>query len=176
MAAGKERGVTKRTVVGVIGCGYVFDHYMATWRRHPNLVLKGVADRDRERRDKVASAYQIKAYESNEQLLADPEIEIVANLTSIESHYETTRAALNAGKHVYSEKPLVTSMPEAHALMDLAAEKGVRLSCAPSNAMSDTVQTMWKAVRDGAVGDVRGDRAARPGFEAGRRFAGPRVL
>src|ERR1700722_7008021 len=64
-------------------------------------------------------------------------------------------AGAHARKHVYSEKPLVTSMTEAAALMDLAAEKGVRLSCAPSNAMSDTVQTMWKAVRDGAVGDVR---------------------
>jgi predicted dehydrogenase len=141
--------------VGVIGCGYVFDHYMATWKRHPGLVLKGVADIDAKRRDVVARAYDLKAYASNEELLADPEIDIVANFTSIESHYEVTRQAFNARKHVYSEKPLVTSMTEAAALMDLAAEKGVRLSCAPSNAMSDTVQTMWKAVRDGAVGDVR---------------------
>ena len=141
--------------IGVIGCGYVFDHYMATWARHPGLVLKGVADRDSARRDAVAVAYKLKAYASNEELLADPEIAIVVNLTSIESHVEVTRAALMAGKHVYSEKPLAPDMGEARALIELAESLGLRLSCAPSNAMSDTTQTMWKAVRDGAVGDVR---------------------
>ncbi len=141
--------------VGVIGCGYVFDHYMATWERHPGLVLKGVADLDAARRDTVARVYRLQAYANNDALLADPDIEIVANFTSIEKHFEVTRQALLAGKHVYSEKPLVTDMAQARELFDLAAEKGLRLSCAPSNAMSDTVQTMWKAVRDGAVGDVR---------------------
>ena len=141
--------------IGVIGCGYVFDHYMATWARHSGLDLKGVADRDGTRRDVVAKAYKLKAYASNEELLADSEIAIVVNLTSIESHVEVTRAALNAGKHVYSEKPLAPDISEARALIDLAESLGLRLSCAPSNAMSDTTQTMWKAVRDGAVGDVR---------------------
>lgn len=141
--------------VGAIGCGYVFDHYMATWGRHPGLVLKGVADRDAARRDVVALAYKLKAYASNDKLLADPEIAIVANLTSIESHFEVTRAALMAGKHVYSEKPLAPDMEQARALIALADSLGLRLSCAPSNVMSDTTQTMWKAVRDGAVGDPR---------------------
>jgi predicted dehydrogenase len=141
--------------VGVIGCGYVFDHYMATWARHPALVLKGVADMDSARRDTVARAYGLKAYASNDELLADPEITIVANFTSIESHFVVIRAALLAGKHVYSEKPLVTDMEQARELFALAEARGLRLSCAPSNAMGDTTQTMWKAVRDGAVGNVR---------------------
>lgn len=141
--------------VGIIGCGYVFDHYMSTWSRHPNLVLKGVADIDRARLDTVARAYDLRAYASNEEMLADDEITVVANFTSIESHYEVTRAALLAGKHVYSEKPLTTNLDEARALFALAEERGLRLSCAPSNAMGDTSQTMWKAVRDGSVGDVR---------------------
>lgn len=141
--------------VGIIGCGYVVDFYLGTWSRHPGLALKGIADIDAKRRDVVARAYKTRAYANNEELLADPEIDIVANFTSVESHYEVTKAALEAGKHVYSEKPLATTMDEAHALFALAAQKGVRLSCAPSNAMSDTVQTLWKAVRDGAVGDVR---------------------
>ena len=103
--------------IGVIGCGYVFDHYMATWARHPGLALKGVADRNRARRDVVAEAYKLKAYASNEELLADPEIAIVVNLTSIDSHVEVTRAALLAGKHVYSEKPLAPDIAEARALI-----------------------------------------------------------
>ena len=110
--------------IGIIGCGYVFDHYMATWGRHPGLILKGVADIDAARRDKVAKFYGLKAYASNEELIADPEIGIGVNLTSIESHEEVTRAALEAGKHVYSEKPLVTDMATARALFQLADSKG----------------------------------------------------
>ena len=141
--------------IGIIGCGYVFDHYMATWARHPSLVIAGVSDRDTARRDIVAASYKLRAYPNNAAMLADPDVHIIVNLTSIESHSEVTRAALLAGKHVYSEKPLVTDMGEARALFALADAHKLRLSCAPSNAMSDTSQTMWKAVRDGAVGDVR---------------------
>lgn len=141
--------------IGIIGCGYVFDHYMSTWGRHPDLVIKGVADRDPARVKTVTEAYGLQGFATNEALLADPEIGIVVNLTSIESHYEVTKAALEAGKHVYSEKPLTSSLDEARVLFALAEERGLRLSCAPSNALGDTSQTMWKAVRDGAVGDVR---------------------
>lgn len=141
--------------VGVIGCGYVFDHYMATWDRHPNIELAGVADRDAARLDVVASAYGLRAYGSNDELLADPAVDIVANLTSIENHYEVTRAALLAGKHVYSEKPLCVEFSQARELTTLAGERGLALACAPSNALSPTTQTLWRAVADGAVGDVR---------------------
>src|SRR5699024_1069762 len=88
-------------------------------------------------------------------MLADPEIEIILNLTSVESHYEVTRAALAAGKHVYSEKPLVTDMAQARELFALAQTHGRHLACAPSNALSATSQTLWRVVADGAVGDVR---------------------
>jgi predicted dehydrogenase len=141
--------------IGIIGCGYVFDTYMATWSRHPGLVVRGVTDIDPARTEAVVRAYGLRGYGSNAELLADPEIDIVVNLTSIDAHYEVNRAALLAGKHVYSEKTLATGMEEARELVALAAEKGLRLSCAPSNALGDTTQTMWKAVRDGAVGDVR---------------------
>ena len=57
--------------VGMIGCGYVADHYLSTWSRHPGLVLKGVADRDATRRDAFARAYGVAAYPSNEALLAE---------------------------------------------------------------------------------------------------------
>jgi predicted dehydrogenase len=141
--------------VGIIGCGYVFDHYMSTWGRHPRLDLAGVADIDAARLARVGAFYGLRTYPSNEALLADPEIGIVVNLTSIESHHDVTRAALLAGKHVYSEKPFVTDMAQAHDLARLAEKRSLRLSCAPSNAMGDTAQTLWKAVRDGAVGSPR---------------------
>jgi predicted dehydrogenase len=141
--------------VGVIGCGYVFDHYMATWDRHPTIELAGVADRDAARLEVVGSAYALRTYGSNDELLADPTVDIVANLTSIESHYEVTRAALLAGKHVYSEKPLCAELSKAHELVGLAEERGLALGCAPSNALSASVQTLWRAVAGGAIGDVR---------------------
>ncbi len=141
--------------IGIIGCGYVFDHYMATWEKHPNLELFGIADQDAARSHRAGSYYGLRVYTDNAALLADPAVEVVVNLTSIESHYEVTKAALEAGKHVYSEKPLVTDMDQARELVALAEARGLWLSCAPSNMLSPTSQTMWKAVADGAVGDVR---------------------
>lgn len=141
--------------IGIIGCGYVFDHYMATRARHPGLEIAGVADIDAARLRQATGFYGLRAYDGVDALLADPDIPIIANFTSIEAHYEVTRAALLAGKHVYSEKPLVMTMEEARALMALAADRGLHLTCAPSNALGATSQTMWKAVADGAAGDVR---------------------
>lgn len=141
--------------IGVIGCGYVFDHYMTTFGNHPGIDLAGVADRDMDRARQVGAYYNCHVFETVEDLLNDDSIGIVANFTSIESHFEVSQAAIKAGKHVYSEKPLTMTMDEARTLVDLAAEHGVRLSAAPSNALSPTVQTLWKAVADGAIGEPR---------------------
>jgi len=141
--------------VGIIGCGYVFDHYMATWPRYPGLEIAGLADRDPARLRQAARYYGLNAYDSNAALLADPAIALVVNLTSIDSHFEVTRAALLAGKHVYSEKPLTGDLDSARALVELARARGLRLSCAPCNVLSDSVQTLWKALRDGLIGAPR---------------------
>jgi len=141
--------------IGIVGCGYVFDHYMATWSRHPQLEIVGVADVDEARLATVSRVYKLTAFSSNEAMFADPEIEIVVNLTSIDAHFEVTRAAIEAGKHVYSEKPLVTDLKQARELFRLADDHGVRLSCAPSNALGDSAQTLFRAVQDGLVGVPR---------------------
>lgn len=141
--------------IGVIGCGYVFDHYMATMARHQSIEIVAIADTDMARLARVGAFYSLKTYPTVDALLADEAVEIVANFTSIEAHYDVTKAALLAGKHVYSEKPFVTDMAQAHELAVLAESRNLRISCAPSNALSATSQTMWKAVRDGTVGDVR---------------------
>ena len=77
--------------VGIIGCGYVCDTYMSTWARHPKLELAGVTDRDQGRAEAIASRYGLRRYATNAELLADPEIGVVVNLTSIASHAEVTR-------------------------------------------------------------------------------------
>ncbi|WP_089721091.1 Gfo/Idh/MocA family protein [Candidatus Entotheonella palauensis] len=141
--------------IGIIGCGFSFDRYMETVGKHPRLDIAGVADLNPARLDQVSRFYNLRPYESNEAMLADPEIDIIANFTSIPSHYPVIKAALEAGKHVYSEKPLTMELGQTRELLALAESKGLHLSCAPSNALGDTSQTMWKAVEDGAVGDVR---------------------
>jgi predicted dehydrogenase len=141
--------------IAIVGCGYVADHYLQTLSDHPRLLLAGVADRDAARAEGLAEHYGTKAYRSTEDLLADSEVELVVNLTDPRSHYEVSRASLLAGKHVYSEKPLSMVLSEAQELVALARERGLLLSSAPCSVLSEAAQTLWKAVRDGAVGRVQ---------------------
>jgi predicted dehydrogenase len=141
--------------IGVIGCGYVFDHYMSTMAAHPCIQIVGVADIDQVRANHVGRFYKVKVYNSNKNLLDDPDIGLILNLTSIDSHFTVTKSALEAGKHVYSEKPFTTDLGQARELIALAESKCLRLSGAPCNPMSSSVQTMWRALREGAVGKVR---------------------
>lgn len=144
--------IQQATNIAIVGCGYVFDHYMTTAKAHPELKILGVYDIVQQRADIVSQHYGIPAYPDFETLIADERIELVLNLTNIEAHYEVTRRLLEAGKHVYCEKPLTTELDQSKALFALAAEKALTLASAPCNLFSDTVQTMWKAVRDGAIG------------------------
>jgi predicted dehydrogenase len=138
--------------IAFVGCGFVFDIYMRTIRAHPELVVIGVYDKNSDRSAKVSDYYGFYAYGSYEELLSDPRIETVINLTNIGSHFEVSRQALAAGKHVYSEKPLTKSVEESQQLFDLAATAGVRLYAAPCNIFADSVRTLFKAVEDGAIG------------------------
>jgi predicted dehydrogenase len=104
---------------------------------------------------KAAGYWKLPARPDLAEMLSDPAIEIIVNLTSIESHAAVTRASLEAGKHVYSEKPFATDLTMAKDLVALAEMRGLRIGCAPSNALSATSLTLWKAVVDGALGDVR---------------------
>lgn len=140
--------------IGVIGAGYVFDHYMTTRKLHPQLEFCALADRDSIRAQQVGSYYNIPVRPVDE-ILSDPKVEIVANFTSIGSHYSVSLAALEAGKNVYSEKPLTATMDEARHLMEVAEARGLRISCAPSNVLSPTVQTLWAITDQGLIGDVR---------------------
>lgn len=138
--------------IAFVGCGYVFDIYMRTRWAHPELEICGVYDIDLSRSATVSKHYGLDVYPSYEALLADAKVEVVVNLTSIGSHADVIRQALEAGKHVYSEKPVTTVLEETRSLLALAEERGRILTGAPDNLFSDAVITMWKAVRDGAVG------------------------
>jgi predicted dehydrogenase len=126
------------------------------WVRHPchnKHIGSNTASHTLSRR--FAEHYKAPAYDSLESLLKDPEVDLVLNLTNPTSHFEVSRACLEAGKHVYSEKPLALTTDDAHALVTLAAKKGLRLSGAPCSLLSETAQTIWKAVRENQVGPTR---------------------
>jgi predicted dehydrogenase len=144
-----------RMNIAIVGCGFVSDYYVKTLSAYPQLRLIGCFDKQIERAAHLAQRESIKHYGSLVCLLEDPQVEIILNLTNPRSHFEVTQAALEAGKHVYSEKPLAMTMSKAKVLVDLAARKGLQLSSAPCNHLSESAQTLWKALREKAVGNVR---------------------
>ncbi len=141
--------------IAIVGCGFVADFYMITLPNYPHISVKGVFDRDRPRQQRFAKHYSVSEYDSLDQILADSDVEIVLNLTNPESHYEISRACLEADKHVYSEKPLSMDMHEAEELVKLAEQKELRLSGAPCSVLSECAQSMWKQLRQQTIGEVR---------------------
>jgi predicted dehydrogenase len=94
------------------------------------------------------------SYPSLDALLGDDRVDAVVNLTGALSHGAVTRAALEAGKHVHTEKPVALTHAEAQELVDLAGRHGLTLSCAPATLMGEAQQTAWKLLREGAIGTV----------------------
>ena len=86
---------------------------------------------------------------------ADQRVQIVLNLTNPRSHYAVSKVCLQAGKHVYSEKPLAMDFAEARELTELAESRGLQISAAPCSLLGECAQTMWKAVRENRVGRIR---------------------
>jgi len=140
--------------LALIGCGNVAPFYLKTLPKYRQLQLVGVMDQDEERATRFSRYYSVLRYSSLDELLDDTRVELVLNLTNPRSHFEISKACLMAGKHVYSEKPLATSFPEGQWLVNLANEKGLSLSAAPSRLLGETAQTFWKALRKEKIGKV----------------------
>ena len=141
--------------IAIIGCGYVAESYSKTLGNYPDLKLVGACDIDTSRLDNFCGHWESRRFATVNELLSDPAIEMVLNLTNPRSHYELTRAAIEAGKHVYSEKPLAMTAGKARELVELARRKGVYLACAPCSLLGETAQFVWMALRRNAIGKVR---------------------
>jgi predicted dehydrogenase len=141
--------------IAIVGCGFVADYYMVTLAGYPELELVGVTDRDRVRAGRFAALHSVVCYDTLDDLLSDSRVELVLNLTNPRSHYEVTRACLESGKHVYSEKPLAMELGSARELVELAERRGLGLASAPCSLLGETAQTLWRALREGLVGTVR---------------------
>lgn len=138
--------------IALIGCGFVADFYMSSLPDHAGLQVLGAFDRDAARLDAFTRFHKLAAYPSLDAVLADPAVEMVVNLTNPRSHVEISRAALLAGKHVYSEKPLAMTMGEAEHLTSLAAARGLALAAAPCNHLAPPVREMAAQLAAGRLG------------------------
>lgn len=141
--------------VVVVGCGNIAGSYGEALNTRPEIEILGASDLDGARAEAWAAKHGGRAYASLDEVLADPEVEVVINLTIQHAHVEVVTKALEAGKHVHSEKPLAPTLGEAQRLVALAKSKGLRLSCAPVTWLGEAQQTAWKLVREGRVGTPR---------------------
>jgi predicted dehydrogenase len=154
--------------LGVLGCGHVSDQYFEGLGRYDYLTLAACADLDLDRAEEKAARHGVPRACSPEELLADDELELVVNLTPPQAHARASLAALEAGKHVWSEKPLATSLEDARALVEAARTAGRRLGCAPDTFLGGSIQTAIKLVDDGWLGDTIAGGVAmvtEPGYE-----------
>ena len=137
--------------VGVIGVGVISAQYFAAFPRLPGLELTAVADVNEARAREVAAEQGVAARTVDELLDAD-DVDVVLNLTIPAAHVEVGTRALQAGKHVFAEKPLGLSVAEAAPMLALAAEQGLRVGSAPDTVLGTGVQTARRLLDDGVIG------------------------
>ena len=144
----------EKTRIGFIGVGAISGIYLENiTNMFPDMEVYAVYDLLEERAAAAQETYHIpKRYTSLDQMLADPAVDIVLNLTRPSEHYAVTKAALLAGKPVYSEKPLAATVAEGRELAALAAEKGLALGGAPDTFLGAGLQTCRKLIEDGYIG------------------------
>lgn len=154
--------------IGVVGCGDVSTVYLDNLRKARGpFHLEACADIHPERAAKAATAQGIRPL-SIEELLGDERIGLIVNLTPPLSHAALSLAALSAGKHVYSEKPLAPTLAEAEVLAAEARSRGLRLGGAPDTFMGGGLQLAARLIAEGAIGEVVGGtvQLLGPGPEA----------
>jgi predicted dehydrogenase len=136
----------------VIGCGFVADLYLSSLKTFPGVRVLAVHDRDAGRQAAFCAHWGVPGATLDQALALDG---LVLNLTNPDQHAAVTRAALLAGRHVWSEKPLTTLWGDAVALHDLARSRGLILASAPSSVLSRAGQTLVAAIRNGTGGTAR---------------------
>jgi predicted dehydrogenase len=148
-----ERPSESRTGVGIVGCGNISDVYAQKLASLPFVELVACADVMPERAKALAEKHGVPKALSPDALLADDDVAVVVNLTIPAAHYAVSRQAVEAGKSVFSEKPLALTLDEGLALGRAAEAAGVRVGCAPDTFLGAGLQTCRKLIDDGAIGE-----------------------
>ncbi len=138
--------------IGIVGCGNISNIYLEAGKKFDILDIVAVSDLDLARAQAKAEEHGIAKAATVDALLADPEIEIVVNLTVPGAHYDVCKATLEAGKHTYVEKPLSLTRAQGRDLLETAQAKGLRVGGAPDTFMGAALQTCRKLIDDGAIG------------------------
>lgn len=143
-----------KTKIGIIGCGSISENYLKGFTEHyaDQVEVVACADLNPLAAQARAEQFGIPKAISPDELLADPDIELVVNLTIPGAHAPVNLAALEAGKHVYVEKPLALSRDEAAKTLELARSKGLRVGCAPDTFLGPGIQTCIQVIQNGGIG------------------------
>ena len=141
--------------VGVIGCGNISSAYFRLSKLFQAIEVKACADLNMEIAQTQAKEFGLEAL-SVEALLSHSEVDIIVNLTVPNAHFEVSKAILEAGKHVYSEKPLTLSLEDGLALRDLAQQRGLRVACTPDTFLGGTHQQARALIDSGVLGKIVG--------------------
>jgi len=147
----KDQRMKGTLTVGILGCGNISEIYLENCQILPGVTLVACADRHPERAEAKAAQFGIRPV-CQIELLTDPAIEIIINLTPPTGHATINLAALEAGKHVYTEKPLAISREDGRRTVELARAKGLRVGSAPDTFLGAGLQTCRKLLDEGAIG------------------------
>ncbi len=140
------------TGVGIIGAGNISDEYLRSLTAYPDLRVVAIADLDLDRARAQAEHYGIPAAVGVAELLGRDDVELVVNLTIPAAHAEVALAAIAAGKHVWSEKPITLDLASARQVLDAAREAGVVVGNAPDTILGEGIQNAHRLLADGAIG------------------------
>jgi len=139
--------------IGVVGCGNISGTYFEAGRKFEILEIVACADLDGNKAQARAREFGAPRVVTTEELLRDPEISIVLNLTTPPAHGTIAIEALEAGKSVYNEKPLALTREEARELLETAGRRNLRVGCAPDTFLGAGIQTCRKAIDEGLIGE-----------------------
>ncbi|MDS0295474.1 Gfo/Idh/MocA family protein [Halogeometricum luteum] len=142
--------------VGVVGCGAISDVYFEACERFDALDAVACADLDEDLAESKAEEYGVPRVLSTEELLEDPDVDVIAVLTPPASHGDLLLAALRAGKHAYTEKPLAAAREQGEAVIEAASERELTVGVAPDTVLGTGIQTCRDVLDDGVIGDPVG--------------------
>ena len=139
--------------VGILGTGVISRTYAGDIKQfYKKLEIDACADINKDAASKLSSEYGIPRVLSVDEILNDPSIDIIINLTPPQFHVELSKKILNAGKHLFSEKPFAANLEDARSILELAKEKNLFVGCAPDTFLSSGLQSVRHYLDDNLIG------------------------
>lgn len=144
--------MSRRLGVGIVGVGVISQTYLENLTSFPDIDVVAVGDLIPERAQAKAAEHGVASWGTADDVLANPDVDLVVNLTIPAAHVEVSRAAIAAGKHVWTEKPIGMDRESTKELLDAASAAGVRIGAAPDTILGPGFQTAKRAIQAGRIG------------------------